>query len=92
MREKATQFWSVVKVEQVKLRPQKCSCGTLHFWEAGLQLKDGQLNSKFLKYDLYPSLDLAIKISIECSYLSSSTSYAKSLFPSSLVNAVKSGS
>lgn len=63
MREKAIQFWSVVKVEQVKLRPQKCSCGTLHFWVAGLQLKDEQLNSKFLKYDLYPSFHLAVRIS-----------------------------
>lgn len=53
MREKATRFWSVVKVEQVKLRQQKCLCGTLPFWVAGQLLKDGQLNNKSLKYDTW---------------------------------------
>lgn len=51
MKEKAIPFWSVVKVEQVKLRPQKCLCGTLPFWVDGPLLKDGQLSNKFLKYD-----------------------------------------
>lgn len=53
MREKAIRFWSVVKVEQVKLKPQKCLCGTLPFLVAGKLPKDGLLNSKFLKYVSY---------------------------------------
>lgn len=53
MKERVIPSWLVVKVGQVKLRPQKCLWGTLPFWGAEQQQKGALLNNKFLKYDTW---------------------------------------